>query len=644
MIFSVRWLSLGNGVLEVNLDSHAQIVDFYYPYVGQENQTSGNTMKVGFCHDGVFRWADSLECRLDYLEDLMVGQAKFGLEPFEVSFTDFLDPTEPLFTRIIEVKNYSNTRKGFRIFLHQNFSLFDNDVGDTGVFDPKTHSIIHYKGLRVVLAKLVDQKGGGFDQYAVGRKAADGEGNIVRGTYLDAEDCALSGNPVEQGFVDSVVSMGVEVGPNSAAKLYYWLLAGKSVKQVSAKAATLTPWKAEADLAFARAYWSKWLSRVWAPTPPKVFSTYRRSLIVMCSQFGRNGSIAASTDYSIERFAHDTYNYVWPRDGAYVANAMDLAGYPEYSLRFFEFASEVLEPEGYLLQKYNSNGTLASSWHPWVSGEEGYLPIQEDETALVVWSLCEHYFKYGDVEVVARLYPKLVKPASRFLLRFMEGGLPKPSYDLWEERFGVHIHTVAAVHAALKLTAKLASELGDSEHADECSKAAELVSASALEKMVSGGRFVRRLFRQEGRLVPDPTVDAAILAPALFGMVDAHSPVAEKSAQAVLEKLSTRVGGYARYEGDWYMRTTKEGPGNPWIITTLWVAQYKILRGSQEERLEALGLINWCVDHALPTGVMPEQLDLATGKPTSVAPLAWSHAEFVRTVQLYVGNTLACLT
>lgn len=626
------------------MDSHGQIVCFYYPYVGQENQTSGNTNRIGFCHAGRFTWVDSCECDMGYLDDLMIGQTRLVLEPFEITFTDFVDDHEPLITRIISLKNYSNVKQDIRVFMHHNFSLFDNDVGDTGVFDPEHHAIVHYKGLRCVLAKLVDESGRGFDQYAVGKKTADVEGNIIQGTYLDAEDCSLSGNPIEQGFVDSVISIGLDVEPNSTAKLYYWLLAGKSVERVTSKARELVPSKAESDFSFIRSYWSKWLSRVGSPNlPPSVLRLYRRSLTVISSQCGRNGSIVASTDYSIERVSHDTYNYVWPRDAAYIANAMDMAGYPEYSLRLFEFASKVMERDGYFLQKYNSNGTLASSWHPWVSKYEGYLPIQEDETALMVWCLCEHYFTYGDIEKIARHYHHMVKPASGFLMRFMDRGLPRPSYDLWEERFGVHIHTVAAVHAALKLTSRLAQEVGDTGYANECSDAADALYKATLEKMVYDGRFVRRLYLDDGQLKPDLTVDSAMLAPMLLGMVDVYSPVAKKSAEAVTSKLATGMGGFARYEDDWYMRTTKSGPGNPWVITTLWVAQYKILCGSAQDRLEAMRLIGWCSEHALSTGVLPEQFDLANGKPTSVAPLTWSHAELVRTVQLYLGNRPACV-
>ena len=95
---------------------------------------------------------------------------------------------------------------------------------------------------------------------------------------------------------------------------------------------------------------------------------------------------------------------MWPRDGALVAHALDLAGYQEPPRRFFEFCADVLTPEGYLLHKYKPDGSLGSSWHPWIgpNGDGGaqtpQLPIQEDETALAIWALWKHFQRYRDIE------------------------------------------------------------------------------------------------------------------------------------------------------------------------------------------------------------------------------------------------------
>jgi hypothetical protein len=51
---------------------------------------------------------------------------------------------------------------------------------------------------------------------------------------------------------------------------------------------------------------------------------------------------------------------------------------------------------------------------------------------------------------------------------------------------------------------------------------------------------------------------------------------------------------------------------------------------------EAIAILNWAVDHALPSGVLAEQADPFTGAPLSVSPLTWSHATFVATVQRFV--------
>ena len=71
-----------------------------------------------------------------------------------------------------------------------------------------------------------------------------------------------------------------------------------------------------------------------------------------------------------------------------------------------------MSKEGYLLHKYNPDGTLASSWHPWVRDGQKDLPIQEDETALVLWALWNHFQQWKDVEYIKPLYRSLITKAA----------------------------------------------------------------------------------------------------------------------------------------------------------------------------------------------------------------------------------------
>ena len=58
---------------------------------------------------------------------------------------------------------------------------------------------------------------------------------------------------------------------------------------------------------------------------------------------------------------------MWPRDSALTAAALNLAGYGELSSRFFDLCGRVIAAQGYFLHKYNPDGSLGSSWHPWDS-------------------------------------------------------------------------------------------------------------------------------------------------------------------------------------------------------------------------------------------------------------------------------------
>src|SRR5690606_8034099 len=83
-------------------------------------------------------------------------------------------------------------------------------------------------------------------------------------------------------------------------------------------------------------------------------------------------------------------------------------------------------------------------------------------------------------------------------------------------------------------------------------------------------------------------------------------------------------------------------PGNPWIICTLWIANYEIESAQRLQDLESpRRTLAWAAAKALPGGSLPEQLNPYDGSPLSVAPLTWSHATFVQSVCLYARKYAA---
>src|SRR5690606_4106392 len=112
-------------------------------------------------------------------------------------------------------------------------------------------------------------------------------------------------------------------------------------------------------------------------------------------------------------------------------------------------------------------------------------------------------------------------------------------------------------------------------------------------------------------------------------------PLDSEEVVATMETLESTFGvsqdrpGAPRYENDYYHRRDPSSLGNWWIITTLWLGQY-YNETNQPERTQAV--LKWVKDRADTSGILPEQIDPRDDSFMSVAPLTWSHAEYLSTL------------
>lgn len=641
-----RDIPVGNGKLLVCFDKDYHIRDLYFPHVGQENHVSGNFFRFGIYTGDRFSWVcEGWKRVLAYEKDTLVTRVDLYNEELGLISTcrDAVDFHENVYLREIMVENLSPEKRQVELFFTHDFDISGNSIGDTAAFDPKTGGIVHYKGPRYFLINGQTEKSEKISQFAVGIKKVGGK----EGTFRDAEDGKLSGNTVAQGSVDSVVSLLLDLDGHDKGLAYYWICVGEDWQEVE-RINALVRRKDPRDLIKRTAdYWNLWVlkeSPPLDPLPQEVGKLYSRSLLVLRTQIDWQGAIIAANDSDVIQYNRDTYSYVWPRDGALVANALDLAGYPLPAQRFYNFTSSVMEEEGYLLHKYNPDGTLASSWHPWHDGTKPQLPIQEDETALVIWAVWQHFVLYRDIEFIKPLYRPLIKRAADFMVTYRdkETGLPGPSYDLWEERRGILSFTVGTVFGGLTAASLFCTVFGEDSKAELYRKAASEIRDGASKHLWREelGRFCRMIARMDdGPFEVDENCDSSLWGLFAFGMYTPDDPRIKSTMDALREKLwlGTESGGMARYEKDDYYRVSQDIPGNPWFISTLWLADY-LIRTAQNERdfKEAEEILIWAADHALPSGVLPEQLHPFTGEPLSVSPLTWSHATFVTMVQRYI--------
>lgn len=644
-----RALTVGNGSLLINFDQSLNMRDLYYPHVGEMNHIGGQKNSLGVWVDESLSWTDEdgWQIQSGYREQTLVTEvrathANFGVE---LEINDLVHFRENIYLKQVIVKNLRDSQREFRLFFTHDFNINETNIGDTAFYDPSLDVLVHYKRDTCFLINGYTETGEGFFQYACGTKRFGGH----EGTWRDAEDGWLSGNPIAQGSVDSTVSFRLEIPGHGQKAIYYWIVVSGGFEEVREKNSYILSQGPLEIIQKTEAYWKAWVNkeqRDFGNLSTEVVGLYKRSLLIVRTQIDNGGAIIAANDSDILHFNRDHYSYLWPRDGALVANALDQAGYPEITMRFYRFCEKILAEGGYVWHKYNPDGSVGSSWHPWLNNGEIQLPIQEDETALILWALWHFYEWFQTLEFVESLYRPLIRKAADFMVdyRHPELKLPLPSYDLWEERRGIFTFTSASVYGGLMAAANFAHLLGDMKRYGRYAKAACEVKEGMLTHLYDRklGRFIRGIYLDGNTIHRDLTLESSMFGVFRFGVLPANDPKVTGTMKAIEEGLwcKTRVGGIARYTNDYYFRKSEDilnVPGNPWFICTMWLADWYIEVAQSEEDLQKpLEILQWVADHRISSGLLSEQIHPYTGEPLSVSPLTWSHATVLSVVNHYL--------
>lgn len=670
-----RSLVLGNGSLLATFDEFLQLRDFYYPHVGEEDHTTyGKFHRIGFLVESRgFSWVNDGSWVIvpGYSDASLVSSSTLRNEKLdlEILSEDFVDPIKNILVRSFRIRTIDRVERRVQCFFHHDFYIYGDKQKDTAFFEPHTKSVIHYRQHRYFLVggttsdpvnclpsevpddfhplsrdeKHIDHCG--LTSFSIGKSNYRG----LEGTWRDAEDGALGRYPIEQGSVDSTVEIDCLPRGDRGAWVYLWVCAGRKISEVHDLQHFLLEETPEQVRESARNYWRGWVGTHTGfsdAIPRTVANLAVRSLLTIRTQIDNQGGIVAANDSDIMQFNRDTYTYVWPRDGSFVCMALTRAGESEVIQRFLEFCAKAQTAEGYLLHKYNPDGSAGSSWHPWYRGRQSALPIQGDETALPLLALWKHFEHTKDFEFLHKMYHGFVRKAADFLQRYteLETGLPLPSYDLWEEHRGIASYTTAGTCAGLRAAGSICATLGHHRHADRFNEAADRMTEALLFHLYDEQTkcFVKKIKREHGATVErDTTPDASLALLWQFGVLPPDDPRIVSTIARIERALTVRtpIGGIARYTNDEYQSVTPptaEIPGNPWIITTLWLTQWRIAVAKKPQDLEQpIRELAWAATYASAAGILPEQIHPFTGAPLSVAPLTWSHAVYLETVLMY---------
>jgi GH15 family glucan-1,4-alpha-glucosidase len=640
-----------------------------------ENHAFRCRSRLGVWAGRRFAWLDDEDWQLSlrYAEDSLVTKVEARNERLGLSLRieDTVDLDRDILLRRFTVGSIAGRPIEVRLFLHLDVAMGGNVVGDTVFYHPDYEALVAYKNIHYLLLGGRTEANSKFDGWTTGRK----DGN--QGSWQDAEDGVLEGLPLSFGSVDCVGELRLgEVQTDRPTVAYAWLAAGPSLEAVGAAHELVQERRAESFIHRTHNYWRTWVAnetRVPAgfhDLPETVQQLYRRSLLIARAHVDDSGAIIASPDSEISAayntrgrsgpaikdvfLGQENYSYAWPRDGAFVAMALSNAGCSSASNAFLKFCfrTMVQRPDknhAYMLQKYLANGSVASNVIAWIDADgKPRLPIQEDETALVLIAMRNDFERSGDLEFAATLYRKMITGMANFLADFRDPrtGLPLPSQDLWEERQGIHAFTIATVWRALHDAAyftKLFSEPALTKQyldaANEIRRGAEAYLFDA-----ASGRFARSVhLEKDGTASRDMVVDSSLWALPYFGMFEPDDPRVVSTMEAVEARLMVPGdhGGLSRFEGDTYqlrgVGPGLSGTGNPWFLCTLWLAQYQLLCARKTGDLaRPLAILEQVSHAALPSGVLAEQIDPSSGEPAGATPLTWAHGTAVLTVLDYL--------
>ncbi|WP_327266073.1 hypothetical protein OG444_36070 [Streptomyces sp. NBC_01232] len=433
----------------------------------------------------------------------------------------------------------------------------------------------------------------------------DAEGRYAPLSMLVAPAVGLLSNTTAAEGIPSSVAQGARYVEGShvlrlLSGRWKYLPAGRTA---SAVVAPEDP-TARLQIAESRA----WLAAGRVPgSTPAQRATAERALLAMRGLLRPNGAMAAGWSPG--------WMYSWPRDSSFASAAFAHTGHDAEAHRILLYSAATQRKDGTWEARTKLDG----------SGPPDGRRRQLDANGWVPWATWQWYRTAPPVTRRARLaglYPMIVKAADRAAASLGADGLPPASPDYWEVMTNTtNIGTAAPLLAGLNSAADLATELNRPADAARWSAAAGRLSAGISRRFAPLG-YQRTVDGQHGR---DSAV--AFMAPP-FNTAPADLP---RALDSTYEALLLPNGGLTPGNDP-----TAPWGANAWTPSTSFFALAWACTG---KAAKAGRVLDWVLSKRNPLGELPEKVD-RTGRPSSVAPLAWTGSIVVLSLVALDGSTL----
>lgn len=371
----------------------------------------------------------------------------------------------------------------------------------------------------------------------------------------------------------------------------------------------------------------------------KAESLYKSSIKILKELQQGNGAILASPPKS-------RYPYVYPRDHSICMIAFIDANLPERAKKALRFILSAQNRDGSFPQRVDRDGK-----------DRSYKPIQLDSTGLVLHAFAKYIQATDDRKFLFK-YRKKIRKAIDYVCSKLDRKrylffTPNSVHEFPPLEEGLEVWANAVCYSALKELEKIKIR-----NKLNLKKLKETIDKSFWNET----HFVKNIRLDESSSVVID-VDASAYALADFGIFDDDNEKIEKTVEEIERELWHRkLGGICRYKK--HVGRNNGGWG-PWPHFTLMLCRH-FIRNRRKRKADKY--LKWIIDMAyrnkLPehistrkdfeewvrnyksAGILRKDREIMIknarknkmfqkGLAYSVLPLAWPHAEFVRTWGLY---------
>lgn len=357
------------------------------------------------------------------------------------------------------------------------------------------------------------------------------------------------------------------------------------------------------------------------PRNNKITEIYKRTILLYpLLQNNQTGGMSAAIEIDEKLTKCGRYTYCWPRDAVFITEAMDILNMSKETEKFYKvFCKNTQSRSGMWEQRFFTDCRLAPCW--------GY---QIDETASVIYGVYNHFLRTKDIKFLKENL-KMCEKGVSFLEKYLDDVLSERkmqlSYDLWEMHEGIHLYSIAAIFGAFDAMIKIYEELKEDFTKNRIKQENVNKEKEVLrQNKVKIKEFIMQNFYDESRKTFKRNLEDDLLDISILGVVNPFNILSAKekkilnTVENINLNLRTYTGGYKRFEKDHYMG------GKPWVIATLWMANYYLDVGENRKARE-------CFDFILKTsgmhGYLSEQIDNELLVPSWIVGLGWSHAMFI---------------